>query len=390
MRKIIVVTCNSELESAKKLGYTTRTDAKEYAHKFDDTVVIRWGYSRLAYNRSGENRNTEFKMVINPAKSIKANCSKAKSIKLMSTVVNVPTLWESSVPSGVLAVVRPFEHAAGSDFSVRQGPFKLEPGFYACRFLETRHEYRVWFCGNRTMCARRVKMQVNETTQYACRSNWGYEFIDGINKDLRAQTLLAAKKIGLESGAADVLFYKDRWYFLELNSAPSLDHRVVREWFQKAVVELIDKKFSENPFPASVPVAEVKKKVVESPAPVPIQPAAAPVVAPAPARSPFYAQRVEAPATSTVRPSPITTSTSRPVEKPTARPLKSVNRPFVRPVERRPLGSSVGIRNSTTAARPVVTDRPAVMPVERPQQSTPSPVKKSWFTWLFGSKTTNI
>jgi hypothetical protein len=67
----------------------------------------------------------------------------------------------------------------------------------------------------------------------------------GISKDLRNQTLLAAKKIGLEFGAADVLFHKGKWYFLELNSAPSVDHRVVREFYQAAMMVLIAKKFPE-------------------------------------------------------------------------------------------------------------------------------------------------
>jgi hypothetical protein len=181
----------------------------------------------------------------------------------MSLVVNVPTLWEKSVPKDVLAVVRPHEHSSGFGFSVKKGPFKVQSGTYATRYLDVTKEgaeYRVWFCGNKTMLAKRHKMECN--TDEICRSMWGYTFCDGISKELHNATLLAAKKIGLEFGAADVLFYKGKWYFLELNSAASLDHRVVCEFFQTNLKLLIEKKFP-NHEQMLVPVVEVAKPTEE-------------------------------------------------------------------------------------------------------------------------------
>ena len=240
-----VLTIESEHESASRLGYPTHTFLGDYAYKFDNDVIIRWGNSSWVCTPNGK-RTAEFKTVINPAKAIKQNCQKAAATKLLAQVVNVPTLWEKAVPAGALAVVRPMEHAAGNGFSVKQGPFKVERGTYATRFLKTDAEYRVWFCGDRTMCGRRVKMQVTPEQKYPCRSNWGYEFCDGIALELHHQTLMAAKKIGLDAGAADVLYYKKKWYFLELNSAASVDHRQVREFYQKALEELIKKKEQER------------------------------------------------------------------------------------------------------------------------------------------------
>jgi hypothetical protein len=268
-----VLTIDSEYESACRLGYKTSTYMGDYAYKYDKDIVIRWGNSNWVYSKDGH-RTEEFKNVINPAKAIKQNCQKAKSIKLLAQVVNVPTLYEKSVPKGVLAVVRPHEHAAGNDFQVRTGPFKIDPGTYGARFLKTDAEYRVWFCGNRTMCGRRVKMKINEEQEYPCRSNWGYEFCNGIAQELHHQTLMAAKKIGLDVGAADVLYFKGKWYFLELNSAASVDHRQVREFYQAALSELVKKNFPEEVAPMLVPVVEVTKSekkseiVVENVAPV--------------------------------------------------------------------------------------------------------------------------
>ena len=131
-------------------------------------------------------------------------------------------------------------------------------------------------------------MKINEEQKYPCRSNWGYEFCDGISLELHHQTLMAAKKIGLEVGAADVLYYKGQWLFLELNSAASVDHRIVREFYQAALAELIKKKEQEQsnaiqneqqtesaPAQASPPV------VAESIQPVNVPPVAEPLPIPA-------------------------------------------------------------------------------------------------------------
>lgn len=277
--EVLVLTIDSERESASKLGFKTSTHMGDYAHKFDNKIVIRWGNSRWLYNEAGT-KTSDFKNVLNSAESIRRNCEKAKATKLMSLVVNVPTLWEKKVPADVLAVVRTHEHSGGHGFSVQKGPFNVEYGTYATRYLDVTKEgaeYRVWFCGNKTMCGRRHKMMCNPDEKYPCRSMWGYTFIDGISKELHNATLLAAKKIGLEFGAADVLFHKGKWYFLELNSAASLDHRVVLEFFQTNLQLLINKKFLT---PTNVPVIQVdcKKKEfgesigsAESPAEAPIR-----------------------------------------------------------------------------------------------------------------------
>ena len=242
--EIKVLTCESEQKSAEKLGFKTHTYLGDYVNKYNNNIVIRWGNSKSAFGDNGR-REFEFKQVINPANKIRRNCQKNIAIKLMAQVVNVPTIYEKTIPKDTLAVVRPLEHAAGNGFSVKKGPFKIEPGTYGTKFIKTDTEYRVWFCGDKTMCGRRVKMKVNETQEYACRSNWGYEFSTGIAPELHYQTLLAAKKIGLDFGAADLLYYKGKYWFLELNSAPSVDHRIVREFYQQGLQILMAKKFPE-------------------------------------------------------------------------------------------------------------------------------------------------
>jgi hypothetical protein len=237
-----IITVDSEKESAQRLGFDTLTKGGDYAHRFDNHIVVRWGNSVWAYDREGR-QHTEYKNIVNTAKSIRANVMKCEALKALAQVVFVPAIYEKKVPTGVLAVIRPFEHAAGSGFNVVEGPYDVPRGTYGTRFLKTPNEYRVWFCGDRTMCGRRVKMKINEEQKYPCRSNWGYEFSGGVSPDLHRQTLTAAKVIGLDCGAADLLYYKGKYYFLELNSAASVDHRVVREFFQSSLDRLFRKRF---------------------------------------------------------------------------------------------------------------------------------------------------
>jgi hypothetical protein len=239
---VVVITCGNEIESAERLGFRTTHVGGDYIKKYEKDIVVRWGNSTPAYSNDGTHHD-EYAHVLNPAEYIRLNCNKLQSLKRLAMVVFVPAIYEKKVPTGTLAVIRPLEHAAGNGFNVVEGPYDVPRGTYGTRFLQTPTEYRVWFCGDQTMCGRREKMKINEEQKYPCRSNWGYVFSGGVSADLHRQTLLAAKTIGLDVGAADLLYYKGKYYFLELNSAPSVDHRVVREFFQASLDRLFRERF---------------------------------------------------------------------------------------------------------------------------------------------------
>ena len=78
--KVTVYTIESERESASRLGYPVMVVGGDYAHKFDDQIIIRWGNSRFMYSRDGR-READFKNVIKPAKAIRTNCEKNKATK---------------------------------------------------------------------------------------------------------------------------------------------------------------------------------------------------------------------------------------------------------------------------------------------------------------------
>ena len=217
--------------------YRLRYPATQMMHELprDDAahVVVRWGNSRLKMDPHTGRPMDDFTHVINPSAAIKLNCKKHEALGALAEVVRTPRMYKRIVPRRSLVVVRPFAHEAGEGFRVLRGPFRIDPNHYATEFIHTEVEYRVWFCGDRTLCAQRVPFRPGdgEGERYKCRSEWGYQF-RRTPYALHHATLRAAKRIGLECGAADVLFKRRKYFFVELNTAPSVDHRRIRRFFQ--------------------------------------------------------------------------------------------------------------------------------------------------------------
>jgi hypothetical protein len=245
---IRILTVKPELLSANRFGFNVSTNLHDKPiESYDKDVVIRWGNSYKILNRNGDYR--DFKMVLNPAKSIRNNCDKYGSLVKLSAVVKTPQIFKDKVPSGKTAVVRPFVHeCAGKDFKIQKGPFNIPQGYYATEYLETDREYRVWFCNGKTLVVKRVPPTEDLRGQKnPCRSLWGYFFVEPslVPQVLRDDTLKAAKALELDFGAADVLRLPNYDYrFLELNTAPSMDSRTAREFFITNFKKLIKERFN--------------------------------------------------------------------------------------------------------------------------------------------------
>ncbi len=242
---ITILTIGSEYRSAVKIGFPTTTDWYEDISQCNPkNVVIRWGNSGMF--EDAKDNEIDFARVLNPGKAIHTNCHKNLALELMAKVVNTPTQYKEKVPNGISAVVRHTNHSGGNGFNVLQGPLKLKLGQYATKYINTKTEYRVWFCGDKTMCAKRVT-KAKVSPPY-CRSQWGYRFCR-MNAALHNQALAAAKSIGLDCGAADILQYRGKYYFLENNSAPTLDHSKLVAFYRTNLVELIKSKWPDVTIP---------------------------------------------------------------------------------------------------------------------------------------------
>ncbi len=246
MADIKLLTISTEHDSALKLGFPTYESIGGYTREHNNTIVIRWGNSGSLNASSDTSRLADFKKVINPARAIALNCDKAKALKKLSLFVTTPRIFEKEVPEGVKCVVRPHTHTGGHGFRIKTGPLKVPQYYYATEFISTNTEFRVWFANGKTIFAKRVPLNTQDEAAYPCRSNWGYQFLGKTPPKLNYLTLRAARALELELGAADVLSFCGHYYFLELNTAPTIDAARLRRFFSRQITNLIRRKFNVN------------------------------------------------------------------------------------------------------------------------------------------------
>lgn len=238
---MIRVLTSPHSSSSVKLGYATYSNMAALRPDWrENDVLLRWGNSEPKIG------NMAYGPELNTQESIALNCNKARAHEKLGRAVTVPPLFRGSVPRDMKAVVRPLEHSAGSGFQVVTGPYTIGPDQYAMKYIETDKEYRVWYAFGTMIAAKRVPMR--DTNQgeeeYPCRSKWGYAYKDLASLPvLKEQASRAFNRMDLDLGAADVLWDEGerKWYFLEINTAPSLDHEPVLNLFSTA----IERKFEE-------------------------------------------------------------------------------------------------------------------------------------------------
>mgnify|MGYP001611838838 FL=1 len=164
---VSVVTCESELNSAKRLGFPTYTRLRlDPGH-----TVIRCGKSSKLDN------GDEYASVVNKRNSILLNVNKQEALRKIATATDTPAFFVDRANFDGKVLIRPLEHRAGEDFEVVDGPCDIKSGYYGTAWINTEVEYRVWFAWDHTLIARRVPFGRNRRNdEYPCRSNWGYKF----------------------------------------------------------------------------------------------------------------------------------------------------------------------------------------------------------------------
>lgn len=244
--KIVLFTIDSEYKSACRLGFDTYYYL--YDHKiedYDNFIVIRWGCGSNAVFKDG--KEADFKNVINPVKSIQLNIKKKMALKKISECATTPKIFEKYVPKNKFVVYRPDNHSGGRGFKVNKGPFRIQKYFYATEFINCDREFRVFFCNNKTLMCRRITYNKDKMKeQFKCRSLWNYSFYKRVPNNLHEQIITAANKLKLEFGAFDILYKNGKYYFLECNTAPTLDNKLIVSFFKDNLLELIKKKFPDS------------------------------------------------------------------------------------------------------------------------------------------------
>lgn len=232
-------------KSAVKLGYPTMNDVTSVP---GDATIIHWGNSQ---GFSSDNH-------INKPEAIRKAADKIAALQTLARhEVPVPRYWAEgdTIGSGFKVVVRPNEHAEGSDFEVHttRGAEVVPTGHHATEYIPDTREYRVWAVrkpnngpysmGYTMLCARRVpRRSEGQTASDLCRSKWGYEFCDQVFPGLSPHVTKAMEALGLDFGALDCLWKPGnpgRWYILEVNTAPSLDTDRVLSFMKGGINALV-------------------------------------------------------------------------------------------------------------------------------------------------------
>lgn len=231
----LVLTRPQNAVSAVKLGYPVVTSVAEIPN---GQRVIRWG-------NSGETDHRSWPLVLNKRQPLELAINKLAALQSLARVVKTPEIATRRVESGTW-ILRPENHAEGSDFSTIDGPCNIAEGYHATRLIHPSREYRVWFVRENMLVAKRVpRTSEGQSEDDICRSKWGYKILDEVFPKLAAEVVKARQAIPLDFGAMDVLWKDElcdaqsrtgseggKWYFLEVNSAPSLDHARVLEFFK--------------------------------------------------------------------------------------------------------------------------------------------------------------
>lgn len=231
-----IITNRRTSKSADLLGYKQIECVCMAPATHRKNPVIRWGAT--------DSCDSDV-VTVNSNHSIKMNCNKMQSSLMMATEVRTPMIYRKNIPDGLKVVVRPITHESmGEDFELVEWSAgdSIEGGHYATEFIETPYEYRIWKFGDEFLAAKRVKTreQAEGEADEDCRSEWGYSFMRPTDT-MKRQTTRAFKAVGLYFGAADVLWHEEDYcyYFLELNSAPSLDHPKVLAFFKANFEKLV-------------------------------------------------------------------------------------------------------------------------------------------------------
>lgn len=241
----IVLTRPENAKSAVKLGYPVCMERTGIPR---GSTVIRWG-NGLDPDTAG------WAQVLNKASVMQISTDKPAALAALARVVATPKLYHQGdlLPRGARYVGRPASHAEGSDFNLidlrgaTRGVSVTDD--HATEYIEDTNEYRVWFVRNKYLLSRRVPLAAEgQSEDDTCRSKWGYQAIAEMFPKLKEEVTKARQAIPLDFGAIDVLWKEGdgtvahsvgKWYFLEFNSAPSLDTDRVLSFFKRELKAIL-------------------------------------------------------------------------------------------------------------------------------------------------------
>lgn len=234
--KTVVFSSDGNAKSAVKLGYPVLSHSTYFAGDPPEHL-IRWGRSD---GMAPSSRTVEY----NKAPFIAQAARKDLSLAVMKEAgISVPVIKQRGDRITRPTIVRPIYHAAGEDFTVCYSG-TIPADHIGTEYVNSEKEYRVWFTrrpsgGYSSLVGKRIPLtdedREMERREYKCRSKWGYSFLEELPSVMARTAIPVMEKSKLDFGAIDLLWEGEearKYYFLEVNTAPALDHREVNDFFR--------------------------------------------------------------------------------------------------------------------------------------------------------------
>lgn len=233
--KTVVFSSDGNAKSAIKLGFPVLSHST-YIEQDPPDNVIAWGRSDSPSGRVKQ---------VNSCDAISKAISKSWMLAHMSeNGVKTPMMVESgSSWRGRDMVVRANEHSGGEGFRVAHSG-SIRDGEIGTEYIPADSENRVWFVGSSLLAGKRVPVtdedRVMANQQFVCRSKWGYQFYSEVPDKMREIALKIKENSGLDFGAIDLIWKRPDYYFLEVNTAPALDHGVVINFMRSCLRSMVN------------------------------------------------------------------------------------------------------------------------------------------------------
>lgn len=226
---------------ANALGYVGRSERRALAKPNvpSDIPVILYGVTDIRLNLKIKGNK-----VLNPIEAIRAASGKMGALKKLdaANVLTVPTFKATTEVRPVYA--RKFIHHGGTDIVVVHKGENVPPTADFCTaFVPSTGEYRVHVLKDRIVHAQRKRLPEDtavdkEEKDFPIRNHLrGWKFISYEPKDLDSllytTAVMAVATLGLDFGAVDILYGKDKkYYVLEVNTAPGLEAISLAKWVE--------------------------------------------------------------------------------------------------------------------------------------------------------------
>jgi hypothetical protein len=191
---------------------------------------IGWGYLGTINTYSYNNASAHVKAYAN-------KLAARRHLQIHGISVPKSLFYGDTATEGVTYVVRPSYHQAGSNTTVRVGPFYVEHGTYASELVKKKREFRIHVAHGKVLaCQEKVPREESRREDVVWNHHNGgfvFEVLKWKRWPIKAciEAIKAVESLGYTWGAVDVCYDENKTpYVFEVNSSPSLNEYMTEKY----------------------------------------------------------------------------------------------------------------------------------------------------------------